>query len=64
MIAILSKDCPLADKASVVRLIEAEGCRVVVSETENETRMGVVGSPSESLVPGSQTEHTVAPQLA
>jgi 3-deoxy-7-phosphoheptulonate synthase len=49
MIAILSKQCPLTHKASVVRLIEEAGCRVVVSETDEETRMGVVGSPTEEL---------------
>ncbi len=49
MIAILTKDCPLAHKAGIVRLIEEEGCRVVVSETENETRLGVVGEASEAL---------------
>ena len=36
MIAILTKDCPLAHKAGVVRLIEEAGCRVVVSETQSE----------------------------
>ena len=49
MIAILSKDCPLADKASVVRMIEQAGCRVVVSETKDETRMGVVGTPPQGF---------------
>lgn len=49
MIAILSSDCSLSHKANVVRLIEAEGCRVVVSESEGETRMGVIGSGSEQL---------------
>ena len=49
MIAILTKDCPLAHKAGVVRLIEEAGCRVVVSETQNETRMGVVGSAAQDL---------------
>jgi 3-deoxy-7-phosphoheptulonate synthase len=49
MIAILSKNCPLSHKAYVVRLIESTGCRVVVSETDEETRMGVVGSVPDDL---------------
>ena len=49
MIAILTKDCPLAHKAGVVRLIEEAGCRVVVSETQSETRMGVIGTTSPAL---------------
>lgn len=49
MIAILTKDCPLAHKAGVVRLIEEAGGRVIVSETQSETRMGVVGATSQDL---------------
>ena len=49
MIAILSRDCPLAEKAAVLRLIEASGCRVVVSENDEETRVGVIGSPPDGL---------------
>ena len=49
MIAILSKECPLADKAAVLRLIEAAGCRVVVRENEEETCVGVIGSPPDDL---------------
>jgi len=49
MIAILSSNAPLSQKANVVRMIEAAGCRVVVNEADQETRMGVVGSPPEDL---------------
>ncbi len=49
MIAILSSNSPLSHKAQVVRLIEAAGCRVVVSEAEEEIRMGVIGSAPEDL---------------
>ena len=49
MIAILSRDCPLADKAAVLRLIEATGCRVVVNENDEETRVGVIGSAPDGL---------------
>ena len=49
MIAILNADCTLSDKARVVRLIESEGCRVVVTEQDGVTRVGVIGA-TEALV--------------
>jgi 3-deoxy-7-phosphoheptulonate synthase len=49
MIAILNPDCTLADKARVVRLIESEGCRVIVSEQDGVARIGVIGA-TEALV--------------
>jgi 3-deoxy-7-phosphoheptulonate synthase len=49
MIAIMNPDCTLADKAAVVRLIESEGCRVIVSEQDGVARIGVIG-PTEALI--------------
>jgi len=49
MIAIMHPDCTLADKASVVRLIESEGCRVIVSEQDGVARIGVIGA-TEALI--------------
>ena len=49
MIAILSSNSPLSHKANVVRIIEAAGCRVVVNEAEEETRMGVIGAAPDDL---------------
>ncbi len=48
MIAIMHPDCTLAHKAGVVRLIESEGCRVIVSEKDGVARIGVIGA-TESL---------------
>lgn len=50
MIAFLSRDCSLADKANVVRLVESAGFRVMVSEIEGQCRVGVVGQGAESLL--------------
>ncbi len=47
MIAIMHPDCTLADKARVVRLIESEGCRVIVSEKDGVARIGVIGPTDE-----------------
>jgi len=49
MIAIMDSNCTLADKAAVVRLIESEGCRVIVSEQEGVARIGVIGA-TDSLI--------------
>ena len=43
MIAVLEKNCPLRHKADVVRLIESEGLRVLVSETPDASLISVVG---------------------
>jgi len=51
MIAILHPDCTLADKAGVVRFIESEGCRVIVSEQDGVARIGVIGA-TEALILG------------
>lgn len=50
MIAFLSRDCSLADKANVVRHVEGAGFRVMVSELDGQCRVGVVGQGAESLV--------------
>jgi 3-deoxy-7-phosphoheptulonate synthase len=49
MIAILSNACSLMDKANVVRFVESEGCRVIVSELGEETRIGVIGGDAERI---------------
>lgn len=49
MIAILSNACSLMDKANVVRFVESEGCRVIVSELGEETRIGVIGGDTERI---------------
>jgi 3-deoxy-7-phosphoheptulonate synthase len=43
MIAVLKADCRLRDKALVVRTVEQEGFRVLVSEVDGRTYVGVVG---------------------
>ncbi|MDT8436840.1 MAG: 3-deoxy-7-phosphoheptulonate synthase [Gemmatimonadota bacterium] len=50
MIAVLAPDCPLRDKAEVVRLVEAHGLRVQVSETAEASLVAVVGGGAEELV--------------
>ncbi len=50
MIAILASGCSLMDKANVVRFVESEGCRVIVTETGDQTRIGVIGGDRERLV--------------
>ncbi len=55
MIAILHPDCTLSDKARVVRLIESEGCRVVVTEQDGVTRIGVIGATEAFVLKLSQS---------
>jgi len=43
MIAVLAPDCPLQDKAEVVRLVEGYGLRVQVSETDTASLVAVIG---------------------
>ncbi len=49
MIAVLASDCPLRDKASVVRLIESAGLRVQVSETADASLVAAIGVADEEL---------------
>ncbi len=49
MIAVLSPDCSLRDKAEVVRLVESHGLRVQVSETEEASLVAVIGEGCESI---------------
>src|SRR4029434_11166778 len=48
MIVTLNRECPLRDKAEVVRLLEQEGLRVQVNELADETFIGAVGQ----VIPG------------
>lgn len=67
MIAILERGCPLRYKADIVRLIESEGFRVHVSETEDGSLIGVVGNDPSRLedrlaeMPGVREIRSVAP---
>ena len=67
MIAVLEKNCPLRQKAEVVRLIESEGLRVLVSETADESLISVVGEGAQLLLerlsrmPGVREVRPVAP---
>ena len=50
MIAVLSPDCSLRDKAEVVRLVEGYGLRVQVSETDDASLVAVIGQGGEAIV--------------
>jgi len=49
VIAILSRDCTLREKADVVRFLETEGYRVSVGTFGDETIVGVVGATGAGL---------------
>jgi len=49
VIAVVDKDCPLKDKARIVRLVEARGFRVQVTELGDETLIGVIGPGAARL---------------
>lgn len=67
MIAVLEKDCPLKQKADIVRFVEAAGFRVQVSEHEDQSLVGVIGPGAERLaddlraMPGVREIRPVAP---
>ncbi len=50
MIAVLEKGCPLKRKAEIVSLVERSGFRVQVSESDNQTLVGVIGPGADKLV--------------
>ncbi len=49
MIAVLDKNTPVRTKAEIVRLVEKEGFRVQVSETEEASYVSVIGEGAEVL---------------
>ena len=67
MIAVLDKNCPLQTKANIVRFVEREGFRVQVSEHENESLVGVIGTATAGIaekladMPGVREVRPVAP---
>ncbi len=68
MIAILSRECTLKQKADVVRLLESDGYRVTVGVRGDETIVGVLGAAPPGLaerlatMPGvRETRHDVPP---
>ena len=59
MIAVLSPDCSLRDKAEVVRLVEGYGLRVQVSETDDASLVAVIGQGGEAIVEVLRAHHAV-----
>jgi len=59
MIAVLSPDCSLRDKAEVVRLVEGYGLRVQVSETDVASLVAVIGQGGEAIVEVLRAHHAV-----
>ena len=59
MIAVLSPDCSLRDKAEVVRLVEGYGLRVQVSETDNASLVAVIGQGGEAIAEYLRAHHAV-----
>ena len=59
MIAVLSPDCSLRDKAEVVRLVEGYGLRVQVSETDDASLVAVIGQGGEAIVEVLREHHAV-----
>ncbi len=51
MIAVLERGCPLKVRAEIVRFVEAEGFRLLVTETGGESLVGVIGPGAEALAP-------------
>lgn len=51
MIVVLNSDCSLKEKAGVVRFIERNGGRLLVSEMGHETHIGLIGTEAQSLAP-------------
>lgn len=49
MIAVVEKSCPVKAKAAIVRLVEQEGFRVQISETEDASLISVIGNGAERL---------------
>jgi len=59
MIAVLSPDCSLRDKAEVVRMVEGYGLRVQVSETDDASLVAVIGQGGEAIVEVLRAHHAV-----
>ena len=59
MIAVLSPDCSLRDKAEVVRLVEGYGLRVQVSETDEASLVAVIGQGGEAIAEVLRAHHAV-----
>jgi 3-deoxy-7-phosphoheptulonate synthase len=51
MIVVLAPSCSVRDKAEVIRLLEQEGLRVQVSESQGRAWVGVVGAEAAELAP-------------
>ena len=49
MIAILKKGCPLKHKAEIVSFVESAGFRVQVSESDDQSLVGVIGPGADKL---------------
>jgi 3-deoxy-7-phosphoheptulonate synthase len=49
VIVVLDPDCSLKNKASVVRFIERNGGRLLVSEVGNATHVGLIGDEAQAL---------------
>ena len=60
MIVILEPEVSLKDKASIVRFIEQEGGRLLVSELGEATHIGLVDSTAQALADQIQTMRGVA----
>ena len=50
MIVVLGSECSLRDKARVVRHIERNGGRLLLSEIGDETHIGLIGPEAQALV--------------
>ena len=67
MIAILEKGCPLKHKAEIVSFVESSGFRVQVSESDDQSLVGVIGPGADKLadalaaMPGVAEIRPVAP---
>jgi len=59
MIAVLSPDCSVRDKAEVVRLVEGYGLRVQVSETDEASLVAVIGEGGEGIAEVLREHHAV-----
>lgn len=49
MIATLNPNCSVAEKAEIIRLIEAQGLRVHVGDSGSQTVVSIIGNPSAKL---------------
>lgn len=51
MIVVLEPDCSLKEKAAVVRFVEQQGGRLLVTVVGNETHIGLIDSEAKALAP-------------